>query len=61
MSAADLKGFREEIDLYTEIRRTIAELPAILRNMNTLSTQMHSETDFVALVDAVSARLTARS
>lgn len=61
MSAADLKGFREEIDLYTEIRRTIAELTAILRNMNTLSTQMHSETDFVALVDAVSARLTARS
>lgn len=61
VSAADLKGFREEIDLYTEIRRTIAELTAILRNMNTLSTQMHSETDFVALVDAVSARLTARS
>lgn len=59
VSAADLKGFREDIDRYAEIRRTIAELTSILGNMNTLSPQMHSESDFAALVDAVSAKLTA--
>ncbi len=59
VSAADLKGFREDIDRYAEIRRTIAELTSILGNMNTLSPQMHSESDFAALVDAVGAKLRA--
>lgn len=57
VSAADLKGFREEIDHYAAIRRTIAELTSILGNMNTLSPQLHSESDFAALVDSVNARL----
>ncbi len=60
VSAADLKGFREDIDRYAEIRRTIAELTSILGNMNTLSPQMHSESDFAALVAAVSAKLGAQ-
>jgi hypothetical protein len=59
VSAANLKGFRDEIDQYSEIRRTVAELTAILANMNTLSPEMHSDSDFALLIDAVSAKLAA--
>jgi internalin A len=59
VSAANLKGFRDEIDQYSEIRRTVAELTAILANMNTLSPEMHSDGDFALLIDAVSAKLAA--
>ncbi|MGZ8255268.1 MAG: toll/interleukin-1 receptor domain-containing protein [Burkholderiaceae bacterium] len=59
VSAANLSGFRDEIDQYTEIRRTIAELTSILNNMNTLAREMHGDSDFAVLIDAVSARLEA--
>jgi tetratricopeptide (TPR) repeat protein/Cdc6-like AAA superfamily ATPase len=52
-----LQGIREEIDHYTEIRNTIAELTNILNNMNTLTPDIHSRSDFEALVESVNSWL----
>lgn len=57
VSAANLQGFREEIDQYTQIRNTIAELTGILKNMNTLTSEIHSESDFDALFRAIEIKL----
>jgi hypothetical protein len=57
VSAANLQGFREEIDQYTQIRNTIAELTSILKNMNTLTSDMHSESDFDELFGAIATKL----
>ena len=57
ISAAFLQGFREEIDQYTEIRNTIAELTSILKNMNTLTPDIHSESDFGTLLESVECKL----
>jgi TIR domain len=57
VSLANLQGFREEIDLYTEIRNKIAGLVDILQNMNTLSPEMHREADFKEVIAAIGQRL----
>ncbi len=57
VSAANLQGFREEIDQYTEIRNTIAELTGILTNMNTLNSEMHSQSNFDVLFRAIERKL----
>ncbi|MBE8999850.1 leucine-rich repeat domain-containing protein [Nostoc sp. LEGE 12447] len=57
VGAANLQGFREEIDQYTEIRNTIAELTNLLRDMNTLTPDIHSESDFEELLKAIAVRL----
>ncbi|MEH2205317.1 MAG: toll/interleukin-1 receptor domain-containing protein [Nostoc sp.] len=57
VSAANLQGFREEIDQYTEIRNTIAELTNLLKDMNTLTPDIHSESDFEELLNAIAIRL----
>ncbi|WP_196517490.1 COR domain-containing protein, partial [Nostoc sp. WHI] len=57
VSAANLQGFREEIDQYTEIRNTIAELTNVLKDMNTLTPDIHSESEFKALINAIAVRL----
>jgi len=57
VSAANLQGFREEIDLYTEIRHTIAKLTNLLKDMNTLTPDIHSESDFDELSKAIARRL----
>jgi hypothetical protein len=57
VGAANLQGLREDIDSYTEIRRTIAELTNILKDMNTLTSEMHSETDFKALFQAIEQKM----
>lgn len=53
VGAANLQGFREAIDLYTEIRKTIAELADIIADMNTLTTDIHQKSDFEALFQAI--------
>ena len=53
VDAANLHGFREEIDQYTEIRNTIAELTKLLKNMNTLTSDIHNESDFEQLLKAI--------
>ncbi|WP_427158351.1 leucine-rich repeat domain-containing protein [Aliinostoc sp. HNIBRCY26] len=57
VSAANLQGFREEIDQYTEIRNTIAELTNLLKDMNTLTPDIHSESEFEELLQAISNRI----
>jgi len=57
VAAANLQGFREEIDQYTQIRNTIAELVGILKNMNTLTPDMHSESGFEGLFGAIARKL----
>ncbi|PSB27426.1 AAA-like domain-containing protein [Stenomitos frigidus] len=57
VSAANLQGFREEIDQYTQIRNTIAELTGILKNMNTLTSEMHSQSEFESLLGAIEQKL----
>ncbi|MBD2512157.1 toll/interleukin-1 receptor domain-containing protein [Nostoc muscorum FACHB-395] len=57
VSSANLQGFREEIDLYTEIRNTVAELTNLLKDMNTLTPDIHSKSDFDELSKAIVQRL----
>ena len=57
VSSANLQGFREDIDLYTEIRNTIAELTNILRDMNALTPEIHSESGFDELFEAIERKL----
>lgn len=57
VSSANMQGFREDIDLYTEIRSTIAELTNILKDMNTLTTQIHSDSDFNEVLKAIEKKI----
>lgn len=57
VSGANLQGFREEIDEYTEIRNTIAEIVSTLKDMNTLTADLHSDADFEALRNAINERM----
>lgn len=57
VSAANLQGFREDIDLYTEIRVQLAKLTGILQDMNALTREIHRESDFAELFEAVMAKL----
>ena len=52
-----LQGFRESIDLYTRIRNTIAELTEILKDMNTLTPKIHTDSGFAELISAIEKRL----
>ncbi|HEY9651409.1 MAG TPA: COR domain-containing protein, partial [Coleofasciculaceae cyanobacterium] len=57
VGAANLQGFREDIDQYTEIRNTIAELANRLKDMNTLTPDIHSQSEFEDLIKAIETRL----
>ncbi|MEM9450771.1 MAG: toll/interleukin-1 receptor domain-containing protein [Cyanobacteria bacterium P01_E01_bin.6] len=50
---ANLQGFRDDIDLYQKIRDTIAELTNTLKDMNTLTLDMHQASNFDDLFTAV--------
>ncbi len=53
VSGANLHGFREEIDLYTEIRNMFAPLTNLLKDMNTLTPDIHIQSEFEALLKAI--------
>ncbi len=57
VSSANLQGFREDIDLYTEIRNTISDLTNILKDMNVLTPEIHEETDYNDLIEAMEANM----
>lgn len=57
VSAANMQGFREDIDLYAEIRANLSRLTDILKDMNTLTPSIHRDADFQTLFDAVMAKL----
>lgn len=48
---------RESIDLYTRIRAAIAELTETLKDMNTLTPEIHTESGFADLISAIQKRL----
>lgn len=57
VSSANLDGFREDIDLYTEIRALLPRLMDVLKDMNTLTPDLHRQSDFSEIFDAVMAKL----
>jgi hypothetical protein len=54
---ANLQGFREDIDLYTNIRATISDLTNVLRYTNALTPEMHSESNFSILFESIDRKL----
>jgi len=57
LDPANLQGIRDDMDLYDRIRDKISGLASILKDMNTLTPQMHRESDFSELYDAIMRRL----
>jgi len=53
LDPANLQGIREDIDLYDRIRDKISGLASLLKDMNTLSPEIHRESDFSELYDAI--------
>ena len=56
VGAANLHGFRDDIDLYNKIRGRIAGLTDVLKNMNTLTPEMHEAGNFEQLYQALESR-----
>ena len=54
---ANLQGIREDMDLYDRIRDKISGLASILKDMNTLTPDMHQDSDFRELYDAIERRM----
>ena len=52
-----LEGVREELDLYEDIRNTIARIMSVLGDMNTLTPDMHRGTEFEQLYNQLAAAL----
>ncbi len=57
VSSANLQGMRDEIDSYDEIRDNISNLTFFLKDMNTLTPEMHENSNFASLISALEARL----
>lgn len=57
IGAANLEGIRDDIDLYTKIRATIAGLTNTLKDMNTLTPDMHRDANFEHLIGAVEQKM----
>src|SRR5215216_2689119 len=57
VSSANLQGMREEIDSYDEIRDNISNLTFFLKDMNTLTAEMHENSNFASLISALERRL----
>ena len=54
---ANLQGIREEMDMYDRIRDKVSGLVSILKDMNTLTPEMHRDSNFSQLYEAVEKRL----
>jgi hypothetical protein len=57
VGAEYLQGIREAIDRYTCFRNTIAQLTDNLSNMNTLTSELHLESNFEVLLNEINSRL----
>jgi len=57
LDPANLHGIREEMDDYDRIRDKISGLTSILKDMNTLTPDMHRDSEFSNLYDAIIERL----
>ncbi|MEW6401001.1 MAG: toll/interleukin-1 receptor domain-containing protein [Chloroflexota bacterium] len=54
---ANLKGITEELDNYDRFRDEISGLVSTLKDMNTLTPQMHRDSNFTALFEAIEKRM----
>lgn len=57
LDPANLQGLREDMDLYDRIRDKISGLTSILKDMNTLTPDMHKESDFTQIYDGIERRM----
>jgi formylglycine-generating enzyme required for sulfatase activity len=57
LDPANLQGIREDMDLYDRIRDRIAGLASMLKDMNTLSPELHQQGDYAILADAIAERM----
>jgi RsiW-degrading membrane proteinase PrsW (M82 family) len=56
VSQANLQGIREDIDLYDRIRDNVSGLTSILKDMNTLTPEMHRNSDFSEIYTGIERR-----
>lgn len=54
---ANLQGIRDDMDLYDRIRDKISGLASTLKDMNTLTPEMHQDANFSHLYDAIEKRM----
>jgi len=54
---ANLQGIREEIDQYDRIRDKVSGLTSTLKDMNTLTPDMHRDSDFNDMYNAIEKRM----
>lgn len=57
LDPANLQGIREDMDLYDRIRDKISGLASILKDMNTLTPDMHRDSDFSEIYDGIEKRM----
>ena len=57
LDPANLQGIRDDMDLYDRIRDKISGLASTLKDMNTLTPEMHRESDFNHLYNAIEKRM----
>lgn len=58
---ANLQGIREDMDLYDRIRDKVSGLASILKDMNTLTPEMHRDSDFDEIYTEIEARMSGAS
>lgn len=54
---SNLQGITDDLNLYTEIRNCIASLTDTLKDMNTLTLDLHRQSEFAEMIQAVEAKL----
>lgn len=54
---ANLQGIREDIDQYSRIRDKVSGLTSILKDMNTLTPNMHRDSDFSEIYTGIEQRM----
>jgi hypothetical protein len=54
---ANLQGIREDMDLYDRIRDKVSGLTSIFKDMNTLTPEMHQDSNFSVLFDVIEKRM----
>jgi len=56
-SQANLQGVREDIDQYSRFRDKVSGLTSILKDMNTLTPEMHKDSDFSEIYAGIEQRM----
>lgn len=57
LDPANLQGIRDDMDLYDRIRDKVSGLTSILKDMNTLTPDMHRDADFNEVYDGIVKRM----